>query len=363
MPRTLRGMALLEHHIAALTVDITPGQTALKLLPAGTFRARDGRPTECPYWQMDAALAAALVIAAAQRQTRYVIDYEHQTLYSQVNGQPAPASGWFGTLEWREDGLYATDVEWTARAAAMIDALEYRYLSPVFAYDKDGRVIALLHVALTNNPALDELPELQRAALSRLAGTLSPTPATETTPMDIEELLAQLRWLFGLPTEADQAAAQAALSALISQLSDGKGMAAASVDLRQLLASQQTQIAALSANQADPARFVPIATMQAMQQQVATLSAQLQSGSQEQLISAALADGRLLPAQEAWARELAGSNLAALTSYLATAPRIAALSGTQTGGKPPAADTSTNPDADTLAICQQFGLDPATLKD
>ncbi len=363
MPRTLRGMALIEHHIAALTVDITPGQTALKLLPAGTFRARDGRPTECPYWRMDAALAAALVIAAAQRQTRYVIDYEHQTLNSPVNGQPAPAAGWFGTLEWRDDGLYATDVQWTARAAAMIDALEYRYLSPVFAYDKAGNVIALLHVALTNNPALDELPELQLAALSRLAGALFPTPATETTPMDIEELLAQLRWLLGLPAEADQAAAQAALTALIGQLSDGKGMAAASVDLRQLLASQQTQIAALTANQADPARFVPVDTMRALQQQVASLSAQLQSGSQEQLISAALADGRLLPAQEAWARELAGSNLAALTSYLATAPRIAALSGTQTGGKPPAGDAPTTPDADTLAICQQFGLDPAALKD
>lgn len=362
MPRTLRGMAHLAHRIAALTVDLTPGQTALKLLPAGSFRARDGRPTECPYWEMDAALAAALVMAAAQRQTRFVIDYEHQTLYSQANGQPAPAAGWFGSLEWREDGLYATYVEWTARAAAMIAALEYRYLSPVFAYDKDGRVIALLHVALTNNPALDELPELQLAALSRLAGTLSPTPALET-PMDITELLAQLRWLLSLPAEADQAAAQTALSALIGQLSDGKGMAAASVDLRQLLASQQTQLAALTANQADPARFVPIDTMRALQQQVASLSAQLQSGTQEQLISVALADGRLLPAQEAWARELAGSNLAALTSYLATAPRIAALSGTQTQGQPPAGMTPTTPDADTLAICQQFGLDPAALKD
>ncbi|BBF84891.1 Mu-like prophage FluMu I protein [Aquitalea magnusonii] len=352
-------MAHLAPRIAALTIDITPGQTALKLLPAGTFRARDGRPAECPYWQLDAALAAALVIAAAQRQTRYVIDYEHQTLNSPVNGQPAPAAGWFGTLEWREDGLYATDVQWTARAAAMIDALEYRYLSPVFAYDKAGNVIALLHVALTNNPALDELPELQVAALSRLVSSTS--LIQEDTTMD--ELIEQLRWLLNLPVGVTADEIKTHLQKLIDQLSDGKGMAAASVDLRQLLASQQTQIAALTANQADPARFVPVDTMRALQQQVASLSAQLQSGSQEQLIAAALADGRLLPAQEAWARELAGSNLAALTSYLATAPRIAALSGTQTGGKPPASDAPTTPDADTLAICQQFGLDPAALKD
>lgn len=154
--------------IAALTVDLSLLGTAegeaprvIKLLPAGEFRARDGRPEECPAWRLDEAAAAVLIAEANRRETPYVIDYEHQTLHAAINGKPAPASGWFHTLEWRDDGLYATDVEWTVSAAAMIVSKEYRYLSPVFTYDKSGRVAVLLHVALTNNPALDELPELQ----------------------------------------------------------------------------------------------------------------------------------------------------------------------------------------------------------
>jgi phage I-like protein len=81
-----------------------------------------------------------------------VIDYEHQTLNAATNGQPAPAAAWFSTLEWRDgDGLYATDVQWTERAAAMVAAGEYRFLSPVFCFDNHGNVKALLHAALTNN--------------------------------------------------------------------------------------------------------------------------------------------------------------------------------------------------------------------
>jgi phage I-like protein len=79
-----------------------------------------------------------LIAAADARQTPYVIDYEHQTLRSAKNGLPAPASGWFKKLEWREGvGLFAVDVEWTDAAAAAIDAGEYRFISPVFLYDTD----------------------------------------------------------------------------------------------------------------------------------------------------------------------------------------------------------------------------------
>ncbi|WP_218921276.1 MULTISPECIES: phage protease, partial [unclassified Burkholderia] len=196
--------------IAALSAQIQSTGTALKLLPAGDFRARDGRPTECAAWRLDAAGAERLIAAANARQTRYVIDYEHQTLNSAKNGQPAPAAAWFKTLEWREgDGLYATDVQWTARASAMIDADEYAYISPVFAFDKAGNVIALFNAALTNDPALDCLDEVQlTAACSAMSGAIDPAahaalstvPPTEAPNM--EELLEQLRWLLNMPVGA-----------------------------------------------------------------------------------------------------------------------------------------------------------------
>ncbi|WP_293766599.1 phage protease [uncultured Aquitalea sp.] len=358
-------MAHLTPLIAALTVDLSQLGTAdgeaprvIKLLPAGTFRARDGRPAECPAWQLDEVLAAILIAEANQRETRYVIDYEHQTLRSETNGKPAPASGWFGALEWREDGLYATDVEWTATAAAMIVAKEYLYLSPVFTYDKHGRVTGLLHVALTNNPALDQLPELQVAALSRLV-SLTQSVIQEESAMD--ELIEQLRWLLNLPVGATADDIKAQLQKLVDQLSNGQGTAAASVDLVNLVNTLQQRIAVLSANQVDPARFAPVDTMRDLQGQVAALTAQLSGREVDELVVAALSDGRLLAAQEGWARDLGKSNLAQLKGYLDTAPKIAALSGTQTRGNPPVDEPAPGLDADTLAICSMFGNDPAAV--
>ena len=371
MPRTMRGMAHQTPHIAALTVDLALIGTAdgqaprtLKLLPAGNFSARDGRPgnvatASCSHWTLTAALAAPLVAEASQRATRYVIDYEHQTLRAADNGKPAPASGWFGTLEWRPDGLYATDVEWTAAAAAMIVAKEYRYLSPVFTYDSQGRVTGLLHVALTNNPALDELPDIGVAALSRLFPAA--TPSKEDNNM--EELAEQLRWLLNLPVGATIDDIKAQLTKLVDKLSAGQGTLPlpALIPAAPCWQSSSNASPHLSANQVDPARFVSVDTMRELQNQVAALSGQLAGRQVDELVVAALSDGRLLPAQEQWARDLGKGNLPALQGYLDTAPKIAALSGTQTGGQAPVAANAAALDDTTLAVCQMFGNDPAAV--
>lgn len=358
--------------IAALSAQIQSTGTTLKLLPAGEFRARDGRPTECAAWRLDAAGAERLIAAANARQTRYVIDYEHQTLNSAKNGQPAPAAAWFKTLEWREgDGLYAIDVQWTARASAMIDADEYAYLSPVFAFDKAGNVTALLNAALTNDPALDCLDEVQltaacsaamRAFDSAALAALSTIQPTEVPNM--EELLEQLRWLLNMPVGATAEDVTAQLKKLIESLSGGQGVASASVNLPVLLDSQRAQIATLSANQVDPARFVPIAVMTDLRSQLDAANAQLAGNEVEELVTAALKNGRLLPAQEGWARDLGKSNVAALKQFISTAQPIQALNGTQTGGNPPAGDkTDANAlAAEDLAVCKALGLDPATYK-
>lgn len=138
-----------------------------RLIPAGIFRASDGRPQNLPGWTMNAAAAKQMIAAVEQRPGDVLIDFEHQSLNTSTNGMPAPAAGWFKQLEWREgDGLYVTDARWTENAAKMIAAREYRHISPVFAFDKTGVVCGIVSAALTNTPALEGLTDF--AAASRL---------------------------------------------------------------------------------------------------------------------------------------------------------------------------------------------------
>jgi len=143
---------------------LRPGAT-LRLLPAGLFRAHDGRPHGIPGWQIDASTAARLVAAGSSTGADFLIDYEHQTLNTQDNGLPAPAAGWFKRLEWREgEGLFMSNIQWTEKARVMIAAREYRHLSPVFHYDANtGDIVDIVSVALTNNPALTGLVDLAAA--------------------------------------------------------------------------------------------------------------------------------------------------------------------------------------------------------
>jgi len=91
-----------------------------------------------------------------------VLDYEHQSLNTIANGQPAPAAGWIKELELREDGVWAK-VEWTERAKEHIKNKEYKYVSPVYVPDykdpKTGESVGpkLVSVALTNTPFLPDL--------------------------------------------------------------------------------------------------------------------------------------------------------------------------------------------------------------
>lgn len=330
-------------HIAALVFELDPANPkAVRLLPAGQFRARDGRPWDAPYWLIDAVIAANVIRRAANRADNFVIDYEHQTLLADQNGQPAPAAGWFKTVEWREDGLYAVDVEWTQRAAQMLADREYRYLSPVFRYDPaTGEVLELLHAALTNHPALDGLTDLATLAALKFS------PAQPNQEKDIVTL-AELLQLLGLPADTDEAGAKAALAALKTR-----------ADKATELEGQVTALKA-STETPDPAKFVPLTAMKALQDQLAALSSQVTGREVDELVASAIQDAKLLPAQEAWAKELGKKDIAALKQYLSVAQPIAALTGTQTGGKKPAgADDKQQLSAEELAVCKALGQDPA----
>ncbi|BEN89967.1 peptidase [Serratia marcescens] len=338
--------------LAALSVVIENAGPRVQLFPAGAFRAMDGRPDDIPHWYIDAALAQVLIDVAAQRNTPYCFDYEHQTQHCKTNGKPNPAAGWFSRLEWVEGkGLFAVDVEWTEAARAMIEAKEYRFISPLFNYDAQGNVKHFINAALTNTPALDDMEALLAAASQQLTG--------ENT---VDELLEQLRWMLNLPLSSTEDDIKIELQKLIDRLSDNQGTAAASVNLLELLTQKDERIAALSAQAPsvpDPAKFVPVSVLTAVQQQLADLSQKVTGGEVNGLIQAALSDGRLLPDMQEWAKSLGNKDIDSLKSYLDKAPKVAALNAMQTGGKSPTdvLDKS-GLDADALAVCSVFGHDP-----
>jgi phage I-like protein len=124
----------------------------IRLLPLGRVDLGDGREG----FEVDAAALDTVVANFKSRGLDLVIDYEHQSL----SGGQAPAAGWIKELEGRDDGLWGR-VEWTPQAREYLTNKEYRYFSPVLRVDTDSRrPLALLHVGLTNVPAINNLPPL-----------------------------------------------------------------------------------------------------------------------------------------------------------------------------------------------------------
>lgn len=293
-----------------------PAPGRIQLFPAGEFSARDGRPgtlkgVKAKAWTLTFDDAAAVIARWRQRETPLVVDYEHQTINAAENGKPAPAAGWIESLEAGTDGLYAT-VKWTDAARAFIQADEYRYISPVFSFDPEtGAVLELKSAALTNYPALDGMDAV--------------TARAEDDPPMKKETLEALRHFFGLAADADEDAALAALKAQ----GDGQTLTA-------MLTAAKEAIP-------DPSKYVPAAILTAAQEKNAALAAKVEELEGESTlaaltaeIDAALADGRLPKACEAWAKATAKTNPEAIKCYIASAVPVAALTSTQTGGTPPA---------------------------
>lgn len=329
------------------------GRVLLQVTPAQDFTPADGREMDVPAWRINQAIAGR-VIAAFSAQQPPVIDYEHQTLHKEANGQPAPAAGWMHGLRWIDGrGLFA-EVELTQRARDLVAAGEYRYFSPVFEYARaTGEITRILMGAFTNHPAIAGMEGVNLMAAASARFTIPNPP--ETTVTLLEKLLAAI----GLPANTTEDAAIAACTSIKAQADAAR--AALKLDGN---ATAETVTAACTnlrtAATPDPAKYVPVAVVEELKTSVAALTAQNTERKVEDLIAPALKDGRLLPAQEAWARDLGKTNVAALSQYLDTAKPIAALTGTQTGGKepPPPGDANHGLTKDELAVAAACGLTP-----
>lgn len=330
-------------------------------MPSGTFHAPRGAAEGSGPWHLSAEQAQAIIRLAAARSTDIAIDYEHQTLYAEKNGQPAPAAGWVDprSLEFRDDGLYGA-IAWTAKARAAItpgpngEPAEYLYLSPVFPYDANGVPLDLLHLALTNTPAIDE--GAAQLAAARMAITHDVTnDAQEIDTVKREQLIQTL----GLAAEATDEQIDTAIAALKSAQADAEAF-------RQALGAKDDAkpaeaVAALKASSAtaapDMSQYVPKAVYDEQGTQLAALKANSNTAELDGLIKEGLEDGRI--PGKATADWLRVQGIAACKAHLDGAPSIAALKATQTQGKQPeggaVSDGEKLSEAE-LAVCKSMGI-------
>lgn len=350
--------AMRRSTLAVLAASLVLGPESLgriQLLPAGEFAARDGRPGKGRTWRLTDAQGAALAadLNRVASQTPIVIDYEHHTLTAQQSGHKAIAAGWMQRFEWLDGkGLFA-DVEWTPAAKGHIDVGEYRYISPVIAFDAAGNVTGLALAALVNYPALVGMDAAMAAALS----AFTPPNEQESTVTLLAALIAGL----GLKAEATEAEAIAAVAALQAQvkappavptalsaalkLADGADMTAACSAVTALVATSDSATT----------------TIAALQGQLAALQAKGVGDEVQTLVNTALTEGKLMPAQKDWAINLGRTNVEALKGFLATAPKLAAGS-TQTQGDPSKGGDTAALSATQLEVFASFGINADAAK-
>jgi len=320
----------------------------VQLIPAGEFRGRDGRG---PY-RNDNPEGIVRATMAYQAGADIPIDYDHQSIHSAGNGQPAIAAAWISQLEARNGEVWGR-VTWTDRGAAHVAKREYRYLSPVFLHGaKDGRVSRLETVALTNQPNL-----LLTAIASRRIGEEA-QPPTRGEDMDLKKTLSGILGLSPDSTDDTVAAkvqglVTAAHSANAGLVAIAKAVEAPDDAAPGVIADQVRAVASRAATP-DPAKFVPIAMYQETASNLSALRNEVAATKAKDLVDQAKAAHKVTPAMEGWASDYATKDPEGFKAWMsASVPVVTPGPDAAAGGPPHGGGKLTDTDR---AICSQLGL-------
>ncbi|MCL4425751.1 MAG: phage protease [Firmicutes bacterium] len=303
----------------------------IQLLPAGTVQSQKGT------FLVDELAIQEMLTDFSLKINDLVIDYEHQTL----TGEVAPAAGWIKEMIDRgPEGLWGK-VEWTPKAKEFLANREYRYFSPVVLVRKeDTRAIAIHSGALTNTPAIDGMePIVNKFSLKQKE--------------DVQDmnLLEKLRQKLGLAAEATEEAVLQALDNLagrakvvahkevLSLLDLGEG---ASLD------DAKGKIIALK----NPSGHVSVEEFNALKQKLALKE-------RDDLVALALKQGKVAPAQKAWAEEYALKDPAGFAAFLAQAPQVVPVTEIAGGNPPPGGGKV---DGVQLLVNKQLGISEEDFK-
>ena len=316
--------AMLDHALC----DLASAKGApdwVHLLPMGFMKGRDGR-------SFDPGDPAGLILAFQANGADLPVDYEHQNdkPEARLNG-PVRAAGWIKELQARDDGLWGR-VEWTAAAAEMIQAKEYRYLSPSILYHPKTREIMRVTGA-----GLVHRPNLHLTALNAQDPAMAPDTAPDIAPEIAPEqtaFIAMVLDLLGLPAN--------------TPLSDASAM--------------------LKANREavpDPGKYMPIAAVQEMLADRRAERRVIDQGRAQEKVRAAIQQHYITPGMREWALGLCQSDEASFDAFLKNAgPVFSYLVGpsikseTAKRAHVPHGPAPTDLEA---ALCEQLGLPPGSL--
>ena len=294
----------------AVSQDQTPALPEwIRVLPLGTVELSDHREP----FMVDEASLMSMAADFRSRGVDLVIDYEHQSL----QGERAPAAGWIKDLEARDDGLWAR-VDWTQQARDYLEKKEYRYFSPVLRLDPETRrPIALMHVGLTNVPAIKHLPPLVARWGGEVATPGAPRPAEPAVralaaKMDsVKEkgkMVEQLKRLMGLEPEVEEGAVcDKALSAFRDL--------AATLNLPGEVSVAQLK-GAVEALKAGASRLVKA------EEALQALKVRLARETADRFVDEALQAGKVSPAQRGWALEYCRRDPEGFQTYADRAPKL-----------------------------------------
>ena len=292
---------------AAQVVGITDNQlpSRIELMPTGELHLDDERGH---VGQISDAAGLIQRSMSAAKGGMLAIDFEHGM---DRNGGDGRAAGWIAGLSLEGDRIMA-DVEWTAAGEEALRGKIYRFISPTFTVSAGTREAGLiLRAGLTNDPAFRELAQV------------ASTQEKDTMPQWLKKLAAKV----GMPDETDETKIMAAAEAALDQVEHATSIVTAAGLTGPLTATAATAIAtkitaAANPGEPDPAKYAPISVVSALQQDLATLTAQVQGSTAEQLVTAAMQSGKLQPALKDWGLQLATSNPDAFKTFIASATPI-----------------------------------------
>lgn len=271
--------------------EMSGAPAEFQILPEGKIEINGEPPA-----YIDAAAASDVVRRFKARGNDMVIDYEHQTL----TDTQAPAAGWISDLIWRgKDGLWGA-TGWTKRAKEYLENREYRYHSPVILIGQDRKVKMLVNVALTNNPAMNNLKPI----VAKLSMDWD-TKSSQVQKREEEEIMiGKLRKLFGL---ADDAGEEKVLEAATLLVNKSTGLVACKEVLDVLGAraeAKKDEVVQLVASLKAPGDVAVV-----LSQEVAALKTKIAAMEQEDLVTLALKEGKTSPDElDKWGHDLALKN-------------------------------------------------------
>lgn len=308
----------------------------IELIPVGHFKTDDAR---APFILDDPAAVITRSLAAAPG-GKLLIDFDHRSVPVGDERPDTRAAGWITALDVEGDRIVAS-VEWTPEGRAALEGRAYRFISPTFRNLPDRRVVLIDGAGLVNTPALPQLRQL----------------ASKNEDHPHMDLLEELARLLGISADepAEIIARVRALAATENQMASI--VAAAGVQTGPDAARQVC--ARLTSSAPDPAQFVPMASFTALQTQFASLQKSLADDRVEQALGLAREEGKLVPADEEWVRQLATKDLALFEQWRASAPVRVNVGQRQLAGKQPPKVSNDELDPLERQVAARMGVSPA----